>query len=114
MERFVLDYRLLKGFPLNFIRHFIELEKMAKVIGSTCSKWPVSLSASHFTRKSIELLIKAGALDEFHENRAVLLGSLDAAIMHVDLVPLITILICLKVTLVLLGNQSMLKRNKFH
>lgn len=41
-----------------------------------------SIGRQHFTDKTIQPLIKAGALDEFHENRAVLLASVEAAKNH--------------------------------
>lgn len=44
------------------------------------------ISAVHFTRKAIEPLIKAGALDVLGKDRAVLLASLDSAIKHAELV----------------------------
>lgn len=44
------------------------------------------ISAVHFTRKALEPLIKAGALDELGKDRAVLLASLDSAIKHAELV----------------------------
>ena len=44
------------------------------------------ISAIHFTRKAFEPLIKAGALDDFELDRAVLLASLDSAIKHAELV----------------------------
>ncbi|WP_240033899.1 DNA polymerase III subunit alpha [Planococcus salinus] len=44
------------------------------------------ISAIHFTRKAFEPLIKAGALDDFGMDRAVLLASLDSAVKHAELV----------------------------
>ncbi|WP_235318362.1 DNA polymerase III subunit alpha [Planococcus sp. CAU13] len=44
------------------------------------------ISAIHFTRKAFEPLIKAGALDDFGSDRAVLLASLDSAVKHAELV----------------------------
>lgn len=44
------------------------------------------ISAIHFTRKAFEPLIKAGALDDFGLDRAVLLASLDSAVKHAELV----------------------------
>lgn len=41
-----------------------------------------SLGAQQFTEKMLEPLIKAGALDEFNETRAVLLASIEAAHAH--------------------------------
>ena len=56
------------------------------------SKWEdlfdlaADLSAIHFTRKNIEPLIKAGALDNFREERSTLLATLDAAVKYAELV----------------------------
>lgn len=56
------------------------------------SKWEdlfdlaADLSALHFTRKNIEPLIKAGALDGLNEERSTLLATLDAAIKYAELV----------------------------
>lgn len=44
------------------------------------------LTAVHFTRKNVEPLIKAGALDEFDEERSTLLATLDAAVKYAELV----------------------------
>ncbi|MEZ7170671.1 DNA polymerase III subunit alpha [Sporosarcina sp. OR05] len=54
----------------------------------TAQKWDsmfdfaAAIGGQHFTDKTIQPLIKAGALDEFHENRAVLLASVEAAKNH--------------------------------
>jgi len=45
-----------------------------------------SISAIHFTRKNIEPLIKAGALDDFGVERSTLLATLDAAAKYAELV----------------------------
>ncbi|WP_144510934.1 DNA polymerase III subunit alpha [Bacillus sp. FJAT-22090] len=44
------------------------------------------LSAIYFTRKNIEPLIKAGALDGLNQERSTLLATLDAAIKYAELV----------------------------
>lgn len=44
------------------------------------------LSAVYFTRKNMEPLIKAGALDDFQEERSTLLATLDAAVKYAELV----------------------------
>ena len=44
------------------------------------------LSAIYFTRKNIEPLIKAGALDDFNVERSTLLSTLDAAVKYAELV----------------------------
>ena len=44
------------------------------------------MSAVHFTRKNVEPLIKAGALDEFGYDRSSLLSTLDAAVKYAELI----------------------------
>lgn len=44
------------------------------------------LTAIHFNRKNVEPLIKAGALDEFKEERSTLLATLDPAVKYAELV----------------------------
>ncbi len=44
------------------------------------------LSAVHFSRKNIEPLVKAGALDEFGEERSTLLATIDAAVKYAELI----------------------------
>lgn len=46
----------------------------------------ISLSAAVFNRKTIEPLIKAGALDEFGKDRGVLLATIEAAIKQAEIV----------------------------
>lgn len=59
---------------------------------STAGKWKslfdmaASIGGSAFQEKSIRPLIQAGALDEFGQNRAVLLASIDAAKNHAEFV----------------------------
>lgn len=72
----------IKGVPQPVLKRIAELEPnsihsifdLALVIGGKL-----------FTRKNIEPLIKAGALDEFGKDRAVLLATLDAAVNQADL-----------------------------
>ncbi|MBE1554401.1 DNA polymerase III subunit alpha [Sporosarcina limicola] len=59
-----------------------------KAARKTSGKWKTlfdmaaNLGGSYFTEKAIRPLIKAGALDDFGETRAVLLTSINAAISH--------------------------------
>ncbi|MBD7984283.1 exodeoxyribonuclease VII large subunit [Sporosarcina sp. Sa2YVA2] len=63
---------------------FYEIIKDAK----TSKPWQnlfdfaAAIGGAHFTEKAIVPLVKSGALDEFGENRSVLLASIDAAANH--------------------------------
>lgn len=52
----------------------------------TLFDFSASIGGVHFTEKTIIPLIKAGALDEFGENRSVLLASIEAARNHAQFV----------------------------
>ncbi|SER90757.1 DNA polymerase III subunit alpha [Psychrobacillus sp. OK032] len=75
----------IKGVSHAFIQKLLQQRRNG-------SKWgdlfdlAADLSAIHFTRKNIEPLIKAGALDYFQEERATLLATLDAAVKYAELV----------------------------
>lgn len=75
----------IKGVPGNVINALIASRKEG---GPFSSLFNVAerISAIHFTRKSFEPLIKAGALDDFELDRATLLASLDSAVKHAELV----------------------------
>ncbi|WP_432363977.1 DNA polymerase III subunit alpha [Sporosarcina sp. UB5] len=53
---------------------------------TTLFDFSVAIGATNFTEKTILPLIKAGALDEFGENRSVLLASIEAARNHAQFV----------------------------
>lgn len=82
--RFALS--AIKGVPHTFINKVMEIRK-----NKGHKKWQdifdmaIDLTAVHFTRKAIEPLVKAGALDEFGKDRAVLLATIDAAVRHAEL-----------------------------
>ncbi|MFC4409799.1 DNA polymerase III subunit alpha [Chungangia koreensis] len=76
----------IKGVSNQFLRKLFEVRKAKGNVWHDIFELAVDLSAENFTRKSLEPLIKAGALDDFHDNRAALLATLDAAIMHAELV----------------------------
>lgn len=76
----------IKGISNQFLRKLFEVRNTKRNHWNDLFELAVDLSAENFTRKSLEPLIKAGALDDFHDNRATLLASLDAAIMHAELV----------------------------
>ena len=76
----------IKGVSHAFIQKLLQQRR------NGASKWEdlfdlaADLSAIHFTRKNIEPLIKAGALDDFGEERSTLLATLDAAVKYAELV----------------------------
>ncbi|WKA60439.1 DNA polymerase III subunit alpha [Planococcus shenhongbingii] len=74
----------VKGVPGSAVKALMEARKE----GPFTSMFDIAerISAIHFTRKAFEPLIKAGALDDFGLDRAVLLASLDSAIKHAELV----------------------------
>ncbi len=80
-----LGLSAVKGVPSPFIRKLLDVRKRS-------GKWDdlfemaAALSAVHFTRSAVEPLAKAGALDEFHPDRAVLLASIGAAESYAELV----------------------------
>lgn len=66
-------------------RNFYRVLDDARKEGShwkTIFDFACALGGTHFTVKTVNPLIKAGALDEFGETRAVLLASIDAAHAH--------------------------------
>ncbi|MET3575943.1 DNA polymerase III subunit alpha [Bhargavaea ullalensis] len=75
----------VKGVPAPFIRKLLAARKNSG-IWSDLFEMAVALSARNFTRAAVEPLVKAGALDEFHPDRAVLLASIGAAETYAELV----------------------------
>ncbi|MDN4607299.1 DNA polymerase III subunit alpha [Sporosarcina sp. F6_3S_P_2] len=63
---------------------FYNIVKSARTAGGWKSLFDFSaaIGGTHFTEKALVPLIKAGALDEFGENRSVLLASIEAARNH--------------------------------
>lgn len=76
----------IAGFPRNFMTRFWEIRKQKQTRWKSLFELAGDLSAHYFTRPYIEPLIKSGALDFLGKDRAVLLASLDPAIMHAELV----------------------------
>lgn len=74
----------VKGVPGSAIKAIL----LAREEGPFTSLFNIAerISALHFNRKSVEPLIKAGALDGFGHDRGVILASLDSAIKHAELV----------------------------
>jgi len=76
----------IKGVPNPFYRKLLTVREDRNSPWSDLFELAVDLSAEYFSRKALEPLIKAGALDDFHDNRVTILASLDAAVMHAELV----------------------------
>lgn len=75
----------IKGVPHPFLNKLIELRRNGHGNWQDIFDLALDLTAVHFNRKTIEPLIKAGALDEFGKDRAVLLATIDAAVKHAEL-----------------------------
>ncbi len=71
----------IKGISFNFYKAIKE-QRANGVTWKSLFDMAVSLGSDVFTEKSIQPLIKAGALDSFGQPRAVLLASIEAAISH--------------------------------
>lgn len=76
----------IKGITRPFMSYLLEIRKGKQTPWKSLFELAADLSAQHFTRTTIEPLIKAGALDFLGKDRAVLLASLDPAVMHAELV----------------------------
>ena len=76
----------IKGISKPFLVQLLEVRKLRQSPWKSLFELASDLSAVHFTRQTIEPLIKAGALDFLRKDRAVLLASLDPAVMHAELV----------------------------
>lgn len=76
----------IKGVSNGFLKNLLDTRKTIRPIWQDMFELAASLSAEHFSRKQLEPLIKSGALDDFHQDRATLLGTLDAAVKYAELV----------------------------
>ncbi|WP_332651093.1 DNA polymerase III subunit alpha [Lysinibacillus sp. 54212] len=76
----------IKGVPQPFLQKLLSVRQDRGQPFEDLFDVAISLSASVFTRKVMEPLIKAGALDDFGRDRAVLLATIEAAIKHAELV----------------------------
>lgn len=76
----------ISGVSRPFIQRLLAIRQQKERPWKSLFELAADLSAKHFTRASLEPLIKAGALDFLGKDRAVLLASLDPAIMHAELV----------------------------
>lgn len=76
----------IKGVPQPFLQKLLSVRQEKQQPFEDLFDVATSLSASVFTRKVMEPIIKAGALDDFGRDRAVLLATIEAAIKHAELV----------------------------
>lgn len=76
----------IKGVSHNFIQKLIQKRMERETKWEDIFDLASDLSAVHFTRKNVEPMIKAGALDEFGFERSTLLATLDAAIKYAELI----------------------------
>lgn len=76
----------VKGVSHDFLKKLMNVRKTVRPLWQDMFELAVSLSAENFSRKNIEPLIKSGALDGFGQDRATLLGTLDAAVKYAELV----------------------------
>ncbi|WP_342472195.1 DNA polymerase III subunit alpha [Metasolibacillus sp. FSL H7-0170] len=74
----------IKNVSQPFLKSLIEVRNMMDRPFKDLFDLANSLSTAVFQQKAIEPLIKAGALDDFKLDRAVLLASIEAARKHVD------------------------------
>lgn len=81
-----LGLSAVKGVSHDFLKKLLNVRKLARPIWQDMFELAVSLSAENFSRKNLEPLIKSGALDDFGQDRATLLGTLDATVKYAELV----------------------------
>lgn len=76
----------IRGVSQNFLKKLLELRTSHGKPFDDIFDMATSLSAAIFTRKEIEPLVKAGALDDFGKDRASLLATIETAIKHAKIV----------------------------
>lgn len=76
----------IKNVPAPLLQKLLTIRGARQELFTSIFDIAVSLSAKVFNKKVFEQLIKAGALDEFGRDRAVLLATLDAAAKQAELV----------------------------
>ncbi len=81
VERQGIRYSLsaIKGVPQPFLERLVTVRKERQQRFEDLFDLAVALGRKVFNRKSVEPLVKAGALDEFGRERSVLLATIDAA-----------------------------------
>ncbi|CAM5202471.1 DNA-directed DNA polymerase OS=Ureibacillus acetophenoni OX=614649 GN=SAMN05877842_102498 PE=4 SV=1 [Ureibacillus acetophenoni] len=77
---------VIRGVSQNFLKKLVETRSNLGRPFEDIFDMATALSAATFTRKELEPLIKAGALDDFGKDRASLLATIDAAIKHAKIV----------------------------
>lgn len=81
--RFALS--AIKGVPQSFLTKLLTLRKNGHSNWSDLFDFALDMTGVHFTRKALEPLIKAGALDDFGRDRGQLLASIEAVVKHANL-----------------------------
>ncbi|MBK3493582.1 DNA polymerase III subunit alpha [Viridibacillus sp. YIM B01967] len=81
--RFALS--AIKGVPQSFLTKLLSLRKNGHANWPDLFDFALDMTGVHFTRKALEPLIKAGALDEFDRDRGQLLASIEAVVKHANL-----------------------------
>ena len=76
----------IKGVPQPFLQKLITARKERQQPFTSIFDLAVTLTSTNFTRKIIEPLIKAGALDDFEKDRATLLATIEGAQKQADFV----------------------------
>lgn len=75
----------VKGVPHTFIEKIVAVRKTIPEAFHNLFDLAVALSAQHFKPKVMETLVYAGVLDYLGKDRAVLIATLEAALMHAEL-----------------------------
>lgn len=81
--RFALS--AIKGVPQSFLTKLLSLRKNGHSNWADLFDFALDMTGVHFTRKALEPLIKAGALDDFGRDRGQLLASIEAVVKHANL-----------------------------
>ncbi|KOO52706.1 DNA polymerase III subunit epsilon [Viridibacillus arvi] len=81
--RFALS--AIKGVPHSFLTKLLSLRKNGHSNWADLFDFALDMTGVHFTRKALEPLIKAGALDDFGRDRGQLLASIEAVVKHANL-----------------------------
>ncbi|WP_274307715.1 DNA polymerase III subunit alpha [Solibacillus daqui] len=74
----------IKGVSQPFLQQLLKVRDEQQQRFETIFDLAVSLTSTHFQRKVVEPLIKAGALDEFGKDRATLLATIEGAQKQAD------------------------------
>ena len=87
VEQGAIRYSLtaIKGVSSPFLKKLLQVRQTRDGAFEDIFDLAISLSAVNFKRKDMEPLIKAGALDEFGRDRAVLLATIESALKQAEL-----------------------------